>query len=266
MNGSAGILGYLHATWQRRHFWFSLAKLDLKMRYHGSMLGVAWSLFQPLASTAIYCIIFGTIFKADLRDYIPYLLAGLAGWTFIASSLVEGCDSLHKAEKYMRVYPAPIAIYGLRTLCSQAFHFLIILSIALISSWLLLGVGNLAVLPALIPAFAVFVLFAWSVIMIFGIVDVYFPDNKHMMQILLQLLFYTVPIIYPPKLMSDSPLRAVIEHNPLNAMISLLRDPIVNMQVPAATTWLVAVATTLCLFTIACVMIRKTERYLILYL
>lgn len=266
MNDAGGILGYLHATWQRRHFWFSLAKLDLKMRYHGSLFGVAWSLFHPLASTTIYCVIFGTIFNASLRDYIPYLLAGLAAWNFIASSLVEGCDSIHKAEKFMRVYPAPIAIYGLRTVCAQTFHFLIILATALVSSWILLGVGNIAVLPALIPAFFVFVICAWSVTMIFGIIDVYFPDNKHMMQIILQLLFYTVPIIYPPALMPDGKLRTIIEHNPLNALICLLREPIVYMRVPDAGTWLVALVTASCLFGLACLLIRKTERSLILYL
>jgi lipopolysaccharide transport system permease protein len=266
MNGFGGVLGYLRATWQRRHFWFSLARLDLKMRYHGSVFGVAWSLFQPLASTAIYCIIFGSIFKAELRGYIPYLLSGLAAWNFIAASLVEGCDSIHKAEKYMRVYPAPIAIYGLRTLCSQAFHFLVILAIAIGFSWILLGFGNLPYLPALVPALGVFVVFAWSVIMIFGIIDVYFPDNKHMLQIILQLLFYTVPIIYPPDLMTNNMLRTLIQHNPLNAMINLLRDPIVTMQLPSNETWLVALATSLTLFTFACFLIGRTERYLILHL
>lgn len=266
MDGFGGILGYLDAIWQRRYFWFSLAKLDLKLRYHGSMLGVAWSLFQPLASTAIYCIIFGAIFKADLRNYIPSLLAGLAAWNFLASSMIEGCESIRKAEKYMRVYPAPIAIYGLRTLCAQAFHFLVILAIALSFSWLLLGFGNVAVLPVLIPVIALLVVFAWSLIMIFGIIDVYFPDNKHMMQIVLQLLFYTVPIIYPPEALTNETLRTIILSNPLNALINLLRVPLVSMQVPSVETWLVAGMTTFCMFSLACFMIRRTERYLILHL
>jgi lipopolysaccharide transport system permease protein len=267
MSGFAGILSYAGQTWQRRHFWLALARLDLKMRYRGSVLGIGWSLFHPLATTGIYCLIFGTILHADLRNYIPFILSGLAAWNLISSALMEGCQSIRVAERFMRVYPAPVAIYGLRTLCGLTFHFFVILGITLATSWILLGFGNLIVLPWLIPAIAVLILFCWSVIMIFGIIDVYFPDNKYMMQIVLQLLFYTVPIILPLDAFARYPaIKAFIEYNPLSALIMLIRDPIVNMSVPAAETWMVALGTTLVVFTIAMRMIQRTERYLVLHL
>ncbi len=266
MNGFAGILEYLAETWKRRYFWVSLAKLDLKMRYRGSLLGIGWSLFHPLASTAIYCIIFGAIFQADIRSYVPFLLSGLAAWTFISTSILEGCNTIRAAEKFMRVYPAPIVIYGLRTLGGLSFHFFVILAITVIFSWILLGFGNLAVLPCLIPAILILTVFCWSVIMILGILDVYFPDNKHMMQIVLQLLFYAVPIIYPPDALRHEMLRTFINHNPLSALIILIRDPIVNMQVPATEVWVVAIGTTLISFCLASVLIKRTERYLVLHL
>ncbi len=266
MSGFAGILSYVGETWKRRYFWLSLAKLDLKMRYRGSVLGIGWSLFHPLATTGIYCLIFGTIFHADLRNYIPFLLSGLAAWNLISNALLEGCNSIRVAERFMRVYPAPVAIYGLRTLCGLTFHFFVILGITLIFSWILLGFGNLVVLPCLIPAVILLILFCWSVIMIFGIIDVYFPDNKHMMQIVLQLLFYTVPIIYPPDALRNPALKTFIECNPLSALIMLIRDPIVNMTVPATETWIVALGTTLIVLAVAVKMIQRTERYLVLHL
>jgi lipopolysaccharide transport system permease protein len=266
MNGFAGILGYLGETWRRRYFWMSLARLDVKMRYRGSLLGIGWSLFHPLASTAIYCVIFGAIFQTDIRSYIPYLLTGLAAWTFISSSLLDGCNAIRNAEKYMRVYPAPVVIYGLRTLGALSFHFFMILGITFLLSWIFLGFGNLAYLPFLIPAILILTLFCWSVIMIAGILDVYFPDNKHMMQIVLQLLFYTVPIIYPPDALRNEVLRSFIHYNPLSAMINLIRDPIVNMQAPAIETWGVALATTSVLFCLASWLIHRTEQQLVLHL
>jgi lipopolysaccharide transport system permease protein len=266
MSQTAGIYSYLNETWRRRYFWLSLARLDLKMRYRGSMFGIAWSLFHPLATTAIYCLIFGTIFQVDLRSYIPFLLSGLAAWNLISTSITEGCNTIRSAESFMRVYPAPVAIYGLRTLCSLSFHFFVILGITLVFSWILLGFGNLAVLPCLIPAIAILILFCWSVIMIFGIVDVYFPDNKHMMQIVLQLLFYAVPIIYPPDALRFAALKAFVHYNPLSALIFLFREPIVNGAVPAPETWAVSLCTALLLFFIATKLIQRTERYLVLHL
>ena len=51
--GLTGLAAYLRRTWKCRYFWLSMARLDLRMRYHGSFLGILWSLVNPLAMTAV---------------------------------------------------------------------------------------------------------------------------------------------------------------------------------------------------------------------
>ena len=115
----------------------------------------------------------------------------------------------------------------------------------------------IAVLPALIPGFALFVLFAWSVIMIFGIIDVYFPDKST----------YATRCFYGADHFTRRnwwfPLRRRHRHNPLTPRLAFARS-IVNMQLPPREL-AVAVTTTLCL----CDRLHddsQNGRYLILYL
>ncbi len=264
------LLSELHAycreTWRRRYFWLSLARLDLCQRYHGSALGIAWSMLHPLCMTAILCVVFVGIFKADPRTYVPFLLCGLAAWSFISNMLLEGCLSIRQAEKFMRVYPAPILIYALRTLCALAFHFLVILLMAVVFSCGLTGFANLATLPFLLPGVILFLLFGLAVILIVGILDAYFPDNKHIVQVGLQMLFYTLPIIYPPEALRNELFRAVINYNPFAAFVLLIREPIAEARVPALSVWALASATTIVALLAAVVLVRRTERRIIFHL
>src|SRR5262249_30453564 len=159
---------------------------------------------------------------ADPQLYVPFVLSGLAPWSFLSGAFLDGCLCVRQAEKFMRVYPAPLAIYALRTVCSLSFHFLVILGICIVFSWALLGFGNLKTLIFLAPALILFLVFGLSVVQIFGILDIYFPDNKHIMQMGLQMLFYMLPIIYPPESLNSELFRNVLHYNPLGAFILLI--------------------------------------------
>src|SRR5712691_5286172 len=106
---------YLAEIWRCRYFWLTLVKVDLRTRYRRSILGMGWSLLHPIAMTTILCIVFSTIFKRDVLDYAPFLLAGLATWNYVLSSALSGCQCFFQGESYIRQYPAPFAIYPLRT-------------------------------------------------------------------------------------------------------------------------------------------------------
>src|SRR5947208_15993138 len=88
---------YVGAVWRCRYFWLSLVKMDLRTRYRRSVLGMGWSLLHPIAMTIVLCVVFQTAFAAGggIRQYAPYLLAGLACWSYIVNVTVQGCQSLY---------------------------------------------------------------------------------------------------------------------------------------------------------------------------
>src|SRR4051794_17069673 len=107
---------YLKAVWNCRYFWLSLVKIDLRARYRGSVLGLGWSLLHPIVMTAIICTVFGTLFNMPIGFYAPYLMAGLTLWNYIMHSSLLGSGCFFAAESYIRQFPAPMAIYPLRTM------------------------------------------------------------------------------------------------------------------------------------------------------
>jgi len=122
---------YVGAIWKCRFFWLSLVKMDLTSRYRGSVLGICWSLLHPIAMTTILCVVFKYAFKMDVKAYAPLLFTGLTFWGFFSSVVVQGCGCFFQGESYIRQFPAPMAIYPLRTVLGSAFHFAIGLLLAI---------------------------------------------------------------------------------------------------------------------------------------
>src|SRR5438128_1686379 len=117
------MIDHVKAVWQFRHFWLSLVRLDLQNRYRRSVLGIGWSLLNPIAMTVVFCTVFsGVIPNTSWQWYAPYLLAGVTVWEFIKGSTIQGCDSFVRAEAYIRQCPMPFSIYPLRTVLGTFIH------------------------------------------------------------------------------------------------------------------------------------------------
>src|SRR5262245_1859963 len=153
---------YVRSIWRCRFFWLSLVKMDLRTRYRRSILGMGWSLLNPIAMTLILCTVFHQIFDTDVREYGPFLMAWLACWNYLLATTLQACQSLYQGESYIRQYPAPVAIYPLRTALGGAVHFLLALTVVIGLTWYLHGFGNLAALIHLLPAIVLFLILGWS--------------------------------------------------------------------------------------------------------
>ena len=66
--------GRLATVWRFRHFWLSLAGLDLRVRYRRSVLGIGWSLLHPVVMTLVFCVAFASwLGTGDWRTGRPVL-------------------------------------------------------------------------------------------------------------------------------------------------------------------------------------------------
>ncbi|HMF11888.1 MAG TPA: ABC transporter permease, partial [Gemmataceae bacterium] len=188
---------YFRAVWQCRYFWLSLVKMDLRTRYRRSVLGIGWSLLNPIAMTVIFCTVFSQVFgQADIGSYGAYLLAGLSCWQFLTGVCLQGCQCFYRGESYIRQHPAPLAIYPLRIVLGCMIHFLLALVVVLVLVWGVRGLGNLRSLWMLVPSLTVLFAFGWSLALLAGFATVHFHDTPHLMEILFQILFYATPVMY----------------------------------------------------------------------
>src|SRR5262249_13582571 len=175
--------------------------------------------------------VFTQIYVTDIKAYAPMLMMGLACWNFVMHVTLQGCACFYLAEPYIRQYPAPLAIYPLRTALGVGFHFLVALLLGMLLSWGLNGIHHPMVLLALAPAVVLLVLLGWSLSVLPGLATVHFPDPKPLSEVGFQMIFYVPPIIYPPSMVSGR-LGQVMSCNPLSFFLDLFRVPIVQGHLP----------------------------------
>jgi len=257
---------YLAEIWRCRYFWITLVKVDLRTRYRRSILGLGWSLLHPVAMTTILCIVFHTIFKVHIREYAPFLLAGLATWNYVLSSTLSGCQCFFQGESYIRQYPAPFAIYPLRTALGGTVHFLIALSVTVMLSWYCKGFSNLASLLSLIPVLLVMFILSWSLAVLAGFANVHFQDTQHLSDVAFQILFYATPIIYSASALKENLFSRFLLFNPLYYILEMVRAPIVDAKLPPADFYIIACSTVSVLFLAACLTLVRLQRRLVFHL
>ena len=266
------LLTYLKGIWRCRYFWLSLVKSDLKTRYRGSAFGIGWSLLNPIAMTIILGVVFSTIFHQNFMDFAPYLLSGLTFWQFITGAALQGCDCFFVGESYIRQYPAPMAIYPLRTVLGAAFHFSMGFLLVIVVSLLCHGPAYLGVLPllSLVPSLALMLLFGWSLAVIFALATVRFRDLKHLSEVGFQALFYLTPVMIPHAqyqlLLERRTVGWLFALNPLVPFLELLRGPVYLGAAPASGTFLAASLITLTTMTAAVLALKSQERQVIFHM
>ncbi|CAN5523772.1 ABC transporter permease [soil metagenome] len=258
----------LTSIWRYRHFWLSLVRLDLRNRYRRSVLGVGWSLLNPIAMTAVWCVAFGQVLgQGDWRTLAPLLLAGMAVWDYLRGAVLQGCDSFIRAEAYIRQCPLPFGIYPLRTTMGLFIHFLISLSVVVLTITILSqSTAALFVLPSLVPGILLITVFCWSLATLASFANVFFHDTKHLTEVLCQLFFFLTPVMYTRDMLDKQNLGWVADLNPAAYFIELFRASLLSGNPPTATLYAECAGLTLAAFGLACGTMAWLQKRIVFHL
>ncbi len=218
----------------------ALVGKTIKSRYKRSVLGVAWTLLNPLVNMAVLALAFSTVFRSSVPHYAVYLLIGLTAWNFFSQSTAWAMGQFVWGGWLMkRVYVPPsvfaVACVG-NGLVNVGFSMIPLLAIMLLSgqpfhaTWWFVPV-----------ALAVLSIFCLGVALFMQTLAVFFVDIVDMYQLLLQALFFLTPIIYPRDAFPEQ-WAWLLRVNPMVPLIELIRLPIYAGELPDAATLLGAVA------------------------
>jgi ABC-type polysaccharide/polyol phosphate export permease len=243
---------HLAAIWTFRHFLLALVRLDLRMRYKRSVLGIGWSLLNPIAMTLVFTVVFSGLMGRGAREYAPFVLCGMAVWGFLQQAVVAGSRAFVANESYIRQSPLPFGIYPLRVVLGQAIHSLIALGVVIALIVILQNNLNaVRALKAVVPALLLMLVAAWAAATIVAFANVYFHDTQHILEVGSQILFFLTPIIYYRQVLDDRNLGWVVDLNPANLFMELIRAPLLTGQTPALHLYGSAAALTLVLVGLA---------------
>jgi lipopolysaccharide transport system permease protein len=262
--------GRIATVWRFRHFWLSLAGMDLRVRYRRSVLGIGWSLLNPIVMTVVFCVAFSTwTGNGDWRTAAPFYLTGLAVWDFIKHSAVQGSLTFPRNEPYIRQSPIPLAVYTLRTSLGTAVHFGIALAVAVVAIGVLHPSDHLTSLYALwavVPAALLLLLFCWAVSTLCAVANVYFHDTQHLAEVGLSIGFFLTPIIYAKERLVERGLGFVADLNPAVAFLDVIREPLLSGTPPTAVAFAKAAGLTFAAVTAAVAVLARFERRVVFHL
>jgi ABC-type polysaccharide/polyol phosphate export permease len=257
---------YLATVWRFRYFWMSLVRMDLRTRYRRSLLGIGWSLMQPLAMTAIFCLVFPFFMKIPVVQYVPHALTGLICWSFVLGCAVAGCHTFLHSEAYIRQCPLPLAIYPLRTSIGAMFHLSVGMAVLIVVCSIMRGFPGIGPLLSLIPTLMLMFVLGWAMAALSGTANVFFQDTQHLAEVGFQILFYLTPIIYRLADLPRHRLSWLLQWNPLVAFLNLVRAPLLDAAVPTINQYLYAAAIAAAFAAIAAAVLGRMQKRLIFYL
>jgi len=105
-----------------RELFASLFRRDLRAKYKGSVLGLAWTLAHPLVLMAVYLVVFSVLWRASIADFDHYwlfLLCGLPVWVFFSTSLQSASRSLLENANLIRKVRFPRQLVPLSMVATQ---------------------------------------------------------------------------------------------------------------------------------------------------
>src|SRR5438132_12770136 len=195
MVNCANMWQLLREMQKNRELIWALAIKELHVRYKRSALGFLWALLNPLLMMIILTMVFSTVMRVPEHNYPIFLISTLLPWTFFSQSLAYSVESIvSNGDLLKKVYVAK-SVFPLAAVVSNLINFLL----SMIPLVLLLVVFRFPFyrtwLYLLVP-FVGLLLFTFGCSFFFAMVNVFFRDMAHILQILLQAWFYFCPIIY----------------------------------------------------------------------
>jgi len=209
-----------------------LVVTDFKLRYQGSALGYVWSLFKPMMMFGVLYVVFTYIIPTgkDIPHFPAYLLLGIVVWTFFTEATTMGLGSIvGRGDLIRKVNISKLSIVVSAILSAGVNLALnsLILFIFMIASGAEVNWAMVIFLPLL---FIELILLALGLALVLSALYVKFRDFAPIWEIVLQVMFYATPIIYPLQLAfsADPRIAQLLALNPLAQIMQDFREILIT--------------------------------------
>ncbi|MCL2227070.1 MAG: ABC transporter permease [Oscillospiraceae bacterium] len=245
-----------------KHLLKLLVKRDFIAKYRKSVLGVLWSLLNPILTMLVMTMVFAHVFRFGIEDFPVYFLSGLLIFNFFSESTTAAMGSILSNEGIIRKVYVPKYIFPvarvLSSLVNLAFSFIAFLVVFVFTGqqfqWTML------LIP--IPVIYTF-LFALGMAMFLSSLAVFFRDLTYLYGVILTLWQFMTPIIYPVEIIPER-FRPIYGLNPMYHFVDYFRELVLHGRIPDLWSNIVCIGfalASLCIGTY--VFMSKQDRYIL---
>lgn len=218
------LVGERRRQWllHRRDLVRELVVREMKLRYKRSVLGIAWSLVNPLAQVLILSFLFRIVLPVKVANYSSFVFAGVLAWTWFQSSLLLATGAITDNRELVRRPGFPVAILPIVTVTTSLIHFALALPVLLV--FLLIDGSAVSIAYLALPlVIAVQFLLTLGLAYVLAAIHVTFRDTQHLLALALLLLFYLTPVFYEVSAVPQR-YRLVYRLNPMAWMLDAYRS------------------------------------------
>jgi ABC-type polysaccharide/polyol phosphate export permease len=217
-------------AYRYRHLIFQLVRRDVLTRYKRSILGVAWTMLNPLGMMLVLTIAFSQLFGGT-RAYPAYVLTGLVAWNFFSQTTMASMNQMVWGGGLLGKIYIPRTVFVLSSIGTGLVNLLLSILPLLV---VLLITGTPIRLTILFLPVSILSLMAFSlgVGLLLSTWAIYFYDVTEMYQIVLTAWMYLTPIIYPEEIVPEPVRTWLYTLNPMYHLVSIFRAPIYEGALP----------------------------------
>lgn len=222
------------------------AWLDIAALFRRSRLGTLWRSLGLMALIGLIGLLFGAIFKTNLRDvevYVVSLALGVMIWDFMASSLNQSCAAFSTYAPSLRYSLQPLAAIPLRICLRNGVHLLQTTLLAALAHAAILG-RLPPVSPALLPGLLCIAVAVYAVSVAALMACIRFRDLPQFVAWVSHLAFFLTPILWPDYFLGRY--LYLRDINPFYHFVELYRAPLQG-TLPAPASWACAAVLTVLL-------------------
>lgn len=253
-------------TFNLQRDWFVLASLvgkDFKLKYRRSVLGVLWSVLNPLLMMVVLSIVFSFFFRFQIEFYPVYLILGQTLFTFMTDatngamrSIIDSASLIKKIRINKAIFPIEKVSFAMIN-----FVFSLIAVIGVMIFFQIPPTPNMLLLPVLL--ICVFI-FSLGLGLLLSALAVFFRDMFHLWSVLTTAWMYLTPVFYPVEILPDWVFSAM-QFNPMYHYIGFFRDIFLNGVTPDIACVLICFGMAIATFAVGYLVFSKTQRKFILY-
>jgi ABC-type polysaccharide/polyol phosphate export systems, permease component len=217
--------------WKYRELLWLLVVKDIKVKYKRSIVGVLWSLLNPLFTMLILTVVFKELFRFSIENFAAYVISGQVIFSFFFESTSLAMTSIYTSGQLIKKVYVPKPIFPVSKILYSMVNTLYSI-VAVVLVCLFTGVTiTISILASLLTIFYLMV-FCIGVGLILCSIAVFLRDVEHIYGVLLTAWMYATPIIYPAEIMPDRFL-FVLYCNPLFYFVSHFREGLLYHQFPS---------------------------------
>lgn len=242
-----------------------LVTRDIKTKYRRSVLGVLWTLLNPLLMMTVLSIVFSQLFgRFNIENYPIYLLSGQVVFNFFQESTSMSMSSIINNAPLLKKVYIPKYMFVLSRTISSAINLLASFAALIIVMFVMRADLNYTVVLTIIPILFL-VMFSIGVGLILASLAVKFRDVVHLYSVFTTVLLYLTPVIYPLASLPDW-VATIVKINPITSILTMFRCFMLYGSCPDVFTILMTVIPSVGVFALGALFFYKKQDDFILYI